>query len=1020
MATRNFTPSQLAQFLESDPRWQIVAPDKYGQRFLHQELNNYYAAQGLQVWPAAKIKTLRLWKREEWESLARRHPLPPLIDRFSETLIWGQLLRQWSRREGKELLNVRGTAHSLEECWGLLCRYNALPPLPNLSQAHFERPPQSWSPLGAEFWKVLQGGTADEYLLSSDHTFFLDLVRRYLEYQKERGMLSEFLLPNALLHFWSSCAVDLRDHPPLLWLNFYEIVPQTARLIERLRQVGLEVEVGYCRYPATERIELAVNADSLDSSPTTPTPSWEEEVQLALEEARPHLGETLLVVPQLQEKIEPLRQLLDRALLPQAQYLGWQDMPRPYQAWTGPLLMRQGLGHDLSTLLKLHRGPVDKEDLLNLLSNSFLWGAKREYFQRLLLYRLLESDPRPQFTAAQLYQLARRQRCRLLGALLAQTTSYIPNQVEASRRQWRRQRRLWLSRGGERPALPAQLPSTLPTAQLECEPSAWAEYAISLLLTWFPLAPLYRRQHNQAQIISTYLAELRQFYKLSASYYQQKISWSDFLYFWTLSLATTRLGPAKRVTSPTLRVVSLEQALNLRAERILLLDFNDRHFPAQPRYKGFLPQAFLADLGWPYATPESCLAHSQKQWERLTNCAPQVRCYWSTALEQEGQLLEVNLSPLAKQLPLIPIPQAHPPIPAAALGGPSLLEERPDYPPPPALPNRTAQGPGAPSFKGGVGLLNDQLNCPRKAFLVHRLGCQYPAPPKVGLDVRLDRGTLLHRLMELFWRHLADLAQEGEDSRATLCRLGPAQWHTILENLKEEELKGEAYRSFSPLVLANEGQLVVQLLEDWLQNYESQRGPFQVAALEERLVISLPAPPPPEPGPAPNLEVVRAQPPSQLTFNGRLDRLDRLPGPQGPLQLVVDYKTGRASSATPQAWNLPPSERQLDYQLPLYALSLDPPAQGLQFAKLSAQPARSESLASPQLTPSLPTAKQKLEIEGDWEGRLEGWRQTLEGAATQFLYGPYPPTPHPQFCQRCHLQRFCQLEGTLPLKEEED
>ena len=58
---------------------------------------------------------------------------------------------------------------------------------------------------------------------------------------------------------------------------------------------------------------------------------------------------------------------------------------------------------------------------------------------------------------------------------------------------------------------------------------------------------------------------------------------------------------------------------------------------------------------------------------------------------------------------------------------------------------------------GGTGVLTDQSQCPFRAFAIHRLGAIDTTPPRPGLDA-MQRGSLLHKALERFWRDIPDHA----------------------------------------------------------------------------------------------------------------------------------------------------------------------------------------------------------------------------------------------------------------------
>ncbi len=173
------------------------------------------------------------------------------------------------------------------------------------------------------------------------------------------------------------------------------------------------------------------------------------------------------------------------------------------------------------------------------------------------------------------------------------------------------------------------------------------------------------------------------------------------------------------------------------------------------------------------------------------------------------------------------------------------------------------------NVKGGSSLLEAQAKCPFKAFATYRLGIKEWSTGRHVLDP-LQKGILVHRLLERFWQ------QVQTQSQLLNCDVS-----ALIDRLLEVEL------STSLLQFLEKDRLKARLLE-WL-NLEKQRPPFTVMSREESAVISL----------------------AGLLFHLRLDRVDEL---ETGGRVVIDYKTGEVSS---KDWF---AQRLEAPQLPLYAI----------------------------------------------------------------------------------------------------
>ena len=156
----------------------------------------------------------------------------------------------------------------------------------------------------------------------------------------------------------------------------------------------------------------------------------------------------------------------------------------------------------------------------------------------------------------------------------------------------------------------------------------------------------------------------------------------------------------------------------------------------------------------------------------------------------------------------------------------------------------------------------------------------------------------------------------------------------------------------------------------------------------------------------------------ELTFNLRLDRLDRL---IDDTLLVIDYKSGNVS---PSAWETPRPE---DVQLPLYAgfaLNADEVLGGLAFAKV--RPGMLEFAgrigdAAGTLFNGLKGASPLVKNPFTAEQLLD-WRDCIQQLAQDFIAGRAEVNPReaPKTCECCGLQTLCRIQDSLPQFASED
>ena len=277
--------------------------------------------------------------------------------------------------------------------------------------------------------------------------------------------------------------------------------------------------------------------------------------------------------------------------------------------------------------------------------------------------------------------------------------------------------------------------------------------------------------------------------------------------------------------------------------------------------------------------------------------------------------------------------------------------------------------PGGP-VKGGTQILKLQAACPFRAFAEQRLWSAQPDTREPGLDA-LERGNIVHRVMEFFWIAIA--------TQANLRDLTPTETAETLDRAIDTALHTTPETSWDKVYLSVQRQRLHALLLPWLE-IERNRPNFTVQPPEQKKSFEL--------GP--------------LTLELRIDRIDNTPHGD----LILDYKTGLAA---PAQWQ---SDRPDEPQLPLYSVLAQESGRqlaGVAFALLRA----GDGLAlkgyaddssvfgktSPMQAPTL--AEQ-----------VEEWRSVLTALAVSFAEGDTRvlPKSYPKTCERCSQRILCRLD----------
>ena len=285
--------------------------------------------------------------------------------------------------------------------------------------------------------------------------------------------------------------------------------------------------------------------------------------------------------------------------------------------------------------------------------------------------------------------------------------------------------------------------------------------------------------------------------------------------------------------------------------------------------------------------------------------------------------------------------------------------------------------------RAGAALFRHQSRCPFRAFAEYRLGAASFPAVHGGLDAA-QRGSLLHRALDLFWGQTPDQqALESLDGKRLRERVRVSVSSALAEfEGRQPGLLGARARTL-------EDERLQELLLKWLEQ-ERKRAPFRVRGREV-----------PFSGSAPGVD-----------YRLYVDRIDEL---EDGRQVLLDYKTGRVS---PSAWF---GERPDDPQLPLYSTVLDGEnIAAVAFARLRPDGCGfSGVVAESGLLPGLPASRGAAQVRQateDWPRVLHQWRQVLDDLARDFSQGRADVDPK-NGIETCRAS-YCELMGLCRFHEQ--
>jgi RecB family exonuclease len=252
----------------------------------------------------------------------------------------------------------------------------------------------------------------------------------------------------------------------------------------------------------------------------------------------------------------------------------------------------------------------------------------------------------------------------------------------------------------------------------------------------------------------------------------------------------------------------------------------------------------------------------------------------------------------------------------------------------------------------------------------------------------MERGTLVHRVLETVWRKLG--------SKQALDALAAADLHALVARAADDALAAQRTRRPTTLrgrFAAIERDRLVGLVRAWLE-VERARDDFRVLPLEDERRVAV--------GP--------------LALNVRLDRVDETAAGE---RIVIDYKTSTAGLTS----ILRP--RPEEPQLPLYAAVAEPGAAAAAFAQVRPGDMKFVGLAREDgLLPrvSTPERSKARDVQADWPAQVAFWRSEVERLAAEFAAGRADVAPRngSATCRQCDVQPFCRIhERREALAEDE-
>jgi len=455
----------------------------------------------------------------------------------------------------------------------------------------------------------------------------------------------------------------------------------------------------------------------------------------------------------------------------------------------------------------------------------------------------------------------------------------------------------------------------------------------------------------------------------------QRIDFGDALQL-LRECCSRQISQPQTADSPV-QVLGPLEAAGLAFEHLWLCGMQGASWPASPRPNPFIPISLQLRLKMPHASPEREWVFSHALLEQYARCSATLHASFCRQVDGVPELpsaLLQNFTPWAMPGPSMIAQQW------ISIYAEGMTEDVMDYQAPPLDSEHQC------SPRGGSSLLEDQSQCPFRAFARHRLLVE-PLGAFSVADSAADRGSLLHAALFALWGEICDSTALSKLSivqqEQTISRAVDAAMSSIPDYGRRK--LGAAYCEL-------ERQRLTSLLTEWL-TVERQRSAFSVVQREQEITLQL----------------------AQLHFKLRVDRVDQLPDGS---RVIIDYKSG---PCTVQDWL---GDRPPRPQLLLYGYAEPDTAAALAFAQVQPRNCRYVGLGriapASGISTDIARAAKSWMKTSDWPTLNQRWRETLERLATAYVAGEAQVDPlTPSTCTWCGLQSLCRVEmvGTIVDKE---
>lgn len=424
-----------------------------------------------------------------------------------------------------------------------------------------------------------------------------------------------------------------------------------------------------------------------------------------------------------------------------------------------------------------------------------------------------------------------------------------------------------------------------------------------------------------------------------------------------------------------IQVLGPLEAAGLAFEHLWLTGMQGMSWPASPRPNPFIPVSLQTQLQMPHATPEREWEFSESLMNGYARLCKAMHASYCRQIDGVADVPSALLNNVVIEA------AAEPPSVSrhwARECSAGVLETLRDQ------EGLSLDAESRAAIRGGSGLLEDQSQCPFRAFARHRLKVEPLGSFVVALSAG-QRGSLLHDALYALWGEI--------DDHAALQALNPVtENQTIVRAVQSaiDAFPATQRRRLGESYWQLESKRLASLLHEWL-GVERQRSTFVVVQREQDVTLEL----------------------AHLKIRLRVDRVDQLPDGS---RVIIDYKSGKSNV---HDWL---GERPAKPQLLLYSIAEPDGAAALAFAQVRPRACRYIGLgaveAAAGISTDIPRAVKTAMDAQDWISLNARWRENLERLANEFVAGDAQVDPlSTSSCTWCGLQSLCRIDAQQEILE---